>query len=185
MDTPKVQWGNTAAIKQRAMRGLAMLAVGIMVLLAVPIALALGVTENVSDSVLSLVIAAVVIGVTAGVLGFRTGLAIRSTYWLEITPTGLELWRGSSRSVVQVIPWSSIAAVAATVDPQPALWIRREPRETPTPGTELSEVGRLPVATGATADWDLGIALDPASGDPRNLEREIAARVRAPRSGSD
>jgi len=182
MENPKVQWGNASAIRQRAMRGFALLAVGIMVLLAVPIALALGVTENVSDSVLTVVIAAVVIGVGAGLLGFRTGLAIRSTYWLEISLTGLELWRGSSRRAVEVIPWTSVAAVRATTDPQPALWLRREPRGAPTPGTELSEVGaQLPRVTNSTADWDLGIVLDPASGDPTNLELEIAARIRAPR----
>jgi hypothetical protein len=72
-----------------------------------------------------------------------------------------------------------------TTDAQPALWIRRQPREAPTPGTELSEVGaRLPTAAGSGGDWDLGIALDPASGDPRNLERSIAGRI-APRPGVD
>jgi hypothetical protein len=80
-----------------------------------------------------------------------------------------------------VIGWTSIGAVQATVDPQPALWLRREPRQTPTPGSELSAVGWLATATGATAEWDVGIALDPTSGDPRNLEREVAARVQPSR----
>lgn len=184
MDTPRVQWGNSSAIRLRAMRGFGLLAAGLLVVLAIPIALALDVTETVSGGALVLVVAVVVLGVVAGVVGFRSGAAIRSTYWLELTPSGLELWRGSARRPVHVLPWTSIVAARATADPQPALWLRREPREAPTPGTELSEVGRLPAATGSAADWDLGIALDPASGDPRNLEREIAARIGTPRSSS-
>ncbi len=179
MEMPRVQWGSGGAIRMRAMRGFGLLAVGILIVLAIPIVLALDVTESVSGGGLVVVVIVAALGIAAGVIGFRSGLAIRSTYWLELAPRGLELWRGSARQAVDVIPWTSIAAVQVSTAPQPALWLRREPRQTPVPGTVLSDVGRLPVITGSP-DWDLGIALDPASGDPRDLERELAARVRAP-----
>jgi hypothetical protein len=176
MDMPRVQWGSGSAIRAKAVRGFGLLAVGILIVLAIPVVLALDVTESVSGGALVGVVLVAALGVAAGVIGFRSGLAIRSTYWLELQPQGLELWRGSSRQPVDLIPWISIAAVQVTTEPQPALWIRREPRQAPVPGSMLSEVGRLPAVTGSP-DWDLGITLDPASGDPRNLERELAARA--------
>jgi len=186
MAKPKVQWGSSSAIRLRATRAFGLVVIGLLVLLAVPIALALDVVGSaqagfIGGTAVMVLVVLVVLGLGAGFYGFRSGLAVRGTYWLEVEPAGLELWRGSARRPVHVLPWTSIAAVGATLDPQPSLWLRREPREEPVPGTELSEVGRLASSAEGSGDWDLGIALEPASGDPRDLEREIAARVRAPR----
>jgi hypothetical protein len=184
METRLVQWGNADAIRSRALRGAIMLAVGLMILLAVPIVLALDVVGSARSGALSGGVVAVgvvvaILGVAAAVIGFRAGLVLRGISWLQPSETGLELWQGRSRRPVEVLPWISVAAVGVTAGTTPVLWLRREPRQRPDPSSALGAV--VVAAPGDRPDqWDLGIALDPACGDPRNLERDIAARVHAP-----
>jgi hypothetical protein len=138
-----------------------MLVVGLMVVLALPVLLIIvgfdpTLDGTVSGPILAVMALVAVGGIALLVAGFRVSTQVRGTHWIQLEPNGLQLWSGRYRRPVRTIPWTEIATARVTTDQDSVLWLRFE----------------------RSADaWDLLLTLDPASGDPRQLEREIAGRL--------